>query len=307
MSDLRAFAQDYPHQIIGNSVVIQADCMAWLARLPESSLHAIVTDPPYGVKEYEETQLAKRLEQRRGIWRIPPAFDGHQRAPLPRFAALSDKERRALEEFFVAWASLAVRALRPGGHAIIASNTLLSQLTFSAFVKGGFEFRGQIIRVVRTLRGGDRPKNAEDEFAEVCTLPRSNFEPWALLRKPLPPKMTVSDCLREYQTGALRRSPNGSPFNDLIPSGRTPQRERAIADHPSLKPQALMRQLVYAVLPLGVGIVADPFMGSGATVAAAEALGLSALGVERNPDYYRMSLNAIPRLAALTEQFTLLE
>jgi len=119
--------------------------------------------------------------------------------------------------------------------------------------------------------------------------------------------MTVSDCLREYQTGALRRLPSGSPFNDLIASGRTPQREREIANHPSLKPQALMRQLVYAVLPLGVGVVADPFIGSGATVAAAEALRLSALGVERNADYYQMSLSAIPRLAALTEQFTLLE
>ena len=169
MVDLRAFTQDYPHQVIGNSVVIQADCMAWLARLPENSLHAIVTDPPYGVKEYEEEQLAKRFERRGGVWRIPPAFDGHQRAPLPRFTALSDKERRTLEDFFITWASLAVRALHPGGHAIVASNTLLSQLTFSALVKGGFEFRGQIIRVVRTLRGGDRPKNAEDEFADVCT------------------------------------------------------------------------------------------------------------------------------------------
>lgn len=313
MANPQALIFDFQHHVIGNSVVIHADCMAWLARLPENSLHAIVTDPPYGVKEYEETQLIKRTNGRGGVWRIPPAFDGHKRAPLPRFTALTEREKRDLERFFVDWAQLALRALRPGGHLIIASNALLSQLTFSALVSGGFEFRGQIIRLVRTLRGGDRPKNAEDEFEGVCTLPRGNYEPWGLFRKALPSKMTVSECLREYQTGALRRMPDGSPFNDLIPSGRTPRHERQIANHPSLKPQAFMRKLVYAALPLGVGIVADPFMGSGATIAAAEALGLTAIGVERNSTYYQMSLTAIPRLAALptprkhSDQLRLLE
>ena len=34
------------------------------------------------------------------------------------------------------------------------------------------EFRSQIIRLVRTLRGGDRPKNFEEEFADVSSLPK---------------------------------------------------------------------------------------------------------------------------------------
>jgi hypothetical protein len=52
-------------------------------------------------------------------------------------------------------------------------------------------------------------------------------------------------------------------FWTFIASERTPARERKIAGHPSLKPQSLLRQLVYSVLPLGTGVVADPFMGSG--------------------------------------------
>ena len=86
--------------------------------------------------------------------------------------------------------------------------------------------------------------------------------------------MRVSDCLREDGTGGLRRTPDGKPFSDVLLSARTPRRERQIASHPSLKPQAFMRQLVHAVLPLGEGVILDPFMGSGSTVAAAEALGL---------------------------------
>ena len=161
------------------------------------------------------------------------------------------------------------------------------------------EFRGQVIRLVRTLRGGDRPKNAEEEFPDVCTLPRGGYEPWGIFRKPLPEGMRVSDCLRKYQTGGLRRKPNGAPFEDVIDSERTPQQEREIADHPSLKPQSFLRQIVYASLPLGEGIVVDPFMGSGSTVAAAEAIGYSCIGVERHPEYYAMSIRAIPLLSGL--------
>ena len=38
------------------SLIIHADCFEWMEHLPEESLHAIVTDPPYGVKEYDFDQ-----------------------------------------------------------------------------------------------------------------------------------------------------------------------------------------------------------------------------------------------------------
>ena len=299
---LESFALDYRSDVIGKARIIHADCLEWLGRIPENSIHAIVTDPPYGVKEYDFDQISKRENGNGGIWRIPPAFDGHTRSPLPRFTALNEKERRQITTFFTEWAKVAVHALRPGGHVFIASNAFLSQLVFAALINGGFEFRGELIRLVRTLRGGDRPKNAEKEFPLVSSLPRGCYEPWGVLRKPMPSGMKVSDCLREFQTGGLRRAPDGNPFCDVIVSGRTPQKEKTIADHPTLKPQALMRQLVYAVLPLGVGIITDPFMGSGSTIAAAEALGLQSIGVERYADYYETSRTAIPQLAGITIQ-----
>jgi site-specific DNA-methyltransferase (adenine-specific) len=299
MSSLTRFAIDYQHQHVGNSMIVHADCFEWLGRLPENSLHGVVTDPPYGVKEYEFDQLEKRANGNGGVWRIPPSFDGHTRSPLPRFTALNEKERKQLYRFFVEWAKVVKHALRPGGHVFIACNSFLCQFVYAALVEGGLEFRGQMIRVVRTLRGGDRPKNAEEEFPDVCSLPRGCYEPWGILRKPMPPKMKVSDCLREYQTGGLRRLPEGLPFSDLIESARTSQKEREIANHPSLKPQALLRELVYSVLPLGEGIVADPFMGSGSTIAAAESQGIVAVGAEKNKEYYDLAKTAIPRLSEL--------
>lgn len=97
----------------------------------------------------------------------------------------------------------------------------------------------------------------------------------------------------------MRRYTEDLPFEDVIISERTPQRERAIAGHPSIKPQSFLRRMVYASLPLGVGVVADPFMGSGSTIAAAEAIGLCGVGVERYQDYFDMAGVAIPRLKRL--------
>ena len=299
MSKMVDLALDYDVRRIGGSILLNADCFEWLAKVPENTLHAIVTDPPYGVKEFDDHELMKRAKGKGGVWRIPPSFDGCMRAPLPRFTAHNPKEKERLRKFFEDWAALATRALRPGGHVIIATSSIVAALLYGALTKGGLEFRGQLMRTVRTLRGGDRPKNAHQEFPNVCVVPRGCYEPWGLFRKPLPADMKVSDCLRDFQTGGLRRLANGNPFEDLIENERTPRREKDIADHPSLKPQSFMRLLVYAALPLGVGVVVDPFMGAGSTVAAAEAVGISAMGVERNHQYFELATKAIPRLKAI--------
>ncbi len=293
------FTFGFPTVEVGASRLIHADCFEWLRRVPKDSIHAIVTDPPYGVKEYDSDQLEKRANGKGGIWRIPPSFDGSNRQPLPRFTALDPAERARLRAFFVEWAALAATALRPGGHVFIATNAFVSQLVFGALVESGLEFRGEIIRLVRTLRGGDRPKNAETEFSGVCSMAKGCYEPWGILRKPLRPGMRVSDCLREFQTGGLRRYLNDKPFEDVILSERTPRLERDIADHPSLKPQSLMRRLVYAALPLGQGVVVDPFMGGGSTIAAANAVGVSAVGIERDQAFFELARHAVPRLARL--------
>jgi len=299
MTDTSEFAFNYEAQSIGQSMIVRADCFEWLSKVPENTIHAIVTDPPYGVKEYDSYELEKRARGKGGVWRIPPSFDGSIRAPLPRFTAHSDQELERLVRFFKEWAQLVVRVLRPGGHVFIATSSIVAPLLYDSLRKGGLEFRAQIIRTVRTLRGGDRPKNAHEEFPDVCVLPKGCYEPWGLFRKPLLPGMTVSDCLRKFQTGGLRRLADGSPFEDIVQSERTPAREKQIANHPSLKPQSFMRLLVYAALPLGSGTIVDMFMGAGSTIAAAEAVRIQAIGIERSPEYFKLAAAALPRLSAV--------
>jgi site-specific DNA-methyltransferase (adenine-specific) len=282
--------------------LIHADCMKWLAECPPNSFHACITDPPYGLIEYQTDNLAKRRNGRGGVWRIPPSFDGSQRQPLPRFTVLSESDLKNLSGFFFEWARLLRPVLVPGAHVFIASNPLVSHLVWSSLTEAGLEKRGEIIRLVRTFRGGDRPKGAEAEFSEVSAMPRSAFEPWGLFRKPF--EGTLAENLRQWGTGGLRRPNADIPFTDVIPSGRTPQNERTIAPHPSLKPQKFLRQLTWAALPLNTGSILDPFAGSGSTLAAAEALNYESVGIEIDAEYYALAKKVVPKLAAFSNRIS---
>jgi site-specific DNA-methyltransferase (adenine-specific) len=276
------------------------DCLAWMQARAARSIEAIVTDPPYGLREYSELEQGKLRSGYGGVWRIPPALDGAKRSPLPRFTVLTREEQTELAAFFSIFAERAFAVLVPGGHVFIASHPLLSHLVYGPLMQAGFEKRGEVIRLVQTLRGGDRPKNAHAEFSDVSVMPRSAWEPWGLFRKPCEGR--VQDNLRKWKTGGLRRPSATLPFLDVIRSAPTRPEERRLAAHPSLKPQAFMRQIVRAALPLGQGTVLDPFLGGGSTIAAALAVGYASIGIELDPSYFELAKAGIPQLAALAVQ-----
>jgi site-specific DNA-methyltransferase (adenine-specific) len=277
--------------------LILGDCFDWLEKRAPDSVHGVVTDPPYTVTEFSAKELRKMRAGKGGVWRIPPSFGGSQRRPVPRFSVLTGEQIEALREYFLEFARRLIRVVRPGGHLLIASTPLVSYVVAGAIVEAGFERRGEVIRLgTITMRGGDRPKNAEKEFPHVSVMPRGAYEPWLLFRRPLAER-TVAENLRAWSTGALRRAAPDLPFFDVIQSGKTPEAERRMADHPSLKPQAFLRQVVWSILPLGTGVVLDPFAGSGSTLAAAEAIDYNSIGIERDAHFYQVARDAIPQLA----------
>jgi site-specific DNA-methyltransferase (adenine-specific) len=281
----------------GRARLVLADCIDWLDSQRANSVQAVVTDPPYGLVEYSAEEQHKLRQGRGGVWRIPPSFDGARRAPLPRFTVLRPADLAALERFFLAWGRGLLRVLVPGANVVVASNPLLSHLVSGALARAGLERRGELVRLVMTMRGGDRPKAAHVEFSDVSVMPRSMWEPWLLFRRPLEGR--AQDNLRRWGTGGFRRISDERPFGDVIESAPTRAAERELANHPSLKPQAFLRRVVRGVLPLGTGVVLDPFAGSGSTLAAAEAVGYASLGIERDAQYFELAREAIPKLAAL--------
>ena len=281
----------------GQASMVLAECNSWLDEQAPNTMHAVVTDPPYGLLEYSDSEQEKLRQGRGGVWRIPPSFDGSRRSPLPRFTVLKADDLVALDRFFFSWARSLLRVLVPGANVVVASNPLLSYIVSGSLARAGLERRGEIARLTMTMRGGDRPKAAHIEFEDVSVMPRSMWEPWLLFRKPLDGR--VQDNLRKWGTGGFRRVSAARPFGDVIESAPTRSVERKLAPHPSLKPQAFLRKVVRGALPLGKGVVLDPFAGSGSTLAAAEAVGYASTGIERDPYYFDLASEALPRLAAL--------
>mgnify|MGYP001577132723 CR=1 FL=1 len=282
---------------VGGATLYHSDCFEWLERQKDNSIHAVVTDPPYGLYEYSPEQQLKLRAGRGGVWRIPPSYDGHKRSQLPSFTTLTPEQLERLRIFFVAWSKLLLLRLVPGANIVVASNPLLSYIVSSAMAESGLERRGEIIRLTMTMRGGDRPKAAHKEFAGVSVMPRSMWEPWLVFRKPIEGR--VQDNLRKWRTGGFRRPSSDKPFGDVIASSPTRTSERKIAPHPSLKPQRFLRQIVRAVLPLGEGTILDPFAGSGSTLAAAEACGYQSIGIESDETYFHMAAKSILRLSLI--------
>ena len=69
--------------------LFHADCFHWLRERQPGSLHAVCTDPPYGILEFTEKEIAKLRAGRGGVWRLPPTIGGSRRDPLPRFTILT--------------------------------------------------------------------------------------------------------------------------------------------------------------------------------------------------------------------------
>ena len=277
--------------------LLHADCLETLPTLPPDSVHAVCTDPPFAGTEFDPEHLGSLRAGAPGIWRVPTT--GKFKSPLPKSYALGPRAREQAARYYDRLGAALLRPLRPGGHVLVATLPALQHLVASRLEAQGLEVRGTIVRLLSSFRGGDRPKGAEAEFADLSVVPRSAHEPWVLLRKPFSER-TAAQNLRRWGTGALRRAAREDPVWDVIPCGRVRAEERAIAPHPCLKPQAYLRRVVRMLLPTGEGVVLDPFMGSGSTVAAALAIGADAIGIERDLAYYEMAERAIRRLAAMS-------
>jgi len=219
----------------------------------------------------------------RSWWRLAFAPD-HRREPAatrsPGFTILTDAQKNQLKLFFRDWGSLLMPALVPGAHVCVAGHPMLQPLVQVAMAEAGFEIRPALMRLYFSFRGRRPPQEWRTGIPEVCVTPKGAYEPWMLFRKPISER-TVADNLRRWKTGGLRRLSWTARCPMPSPAGRTPDREAAISDHPCLKPQHFMRILVRALLPLGEGVLLDTFMGSGSTIAAADA---SATPIPRHRD-----------------------
>lgn len=73
------------------------------------------------------------------------------------------------------------------------------------------------------------------------------------------------------------------------------------AGHPTQKPLDVIRPAILHACPEG-GIVADPFVGSGTTIIAAEQVGRRCIAVELDPKFCALALERVHRLGFTIER-----
>lgn len=302
------------------------DSRAILPTLPDASVDAVVTDPPYELgfmgKTWDGSGIAYDVE----LWRE------------------------------------CLRVLKPGGHLLAFGGTRTYHRLVCAIEDAGFEVRDSLHWVYGS--GFPKSRNLAGDWNGWGTALKPAHEPIVLARKSL--TGTVAGNVTTYGTGALNidgcrvtgvvrqvtqgvtraasegyavfgcgkdlraeiglsqphaagRWPTnalfghgpecvdggdcqpGCPVDDIgdphrfFPvfryQAKAPTRERPRLDdgtaHPTVKPLELMRWLVRLVTPPG-GTVLDPFAGSGATLEAAALEGFRSIGVEQHGPYVEM-------------------
>ena len=303
------------------------DCLDALRQLPDASVDAVVTDPPYGL-----SFMGKK-------W---------------------DYDVPSVE----VWAEC-LRVLKPGGHLLAFAGTRTQHRMAVRIEDAGFEIRDMIAWVYGS--GFPKSHNLSGEWQGWGTALKPALEPITVARKPLSGTvaatvlehgtgaLNVDGCRVGTDGGcagagadALRPGGrvfgsglNGS-FAPTVPGlGRWPanlihdggegaagllgeaarffyspkadgtdrnegldgparaagvgaMRDGGRASkprvniHPTVKPTDLMQYLCRLVTPPG-GTVLDPFMGSGSTGKAAQMEGFRFIGCERDPDYFAIA------------------
>jgi hypothetical protein len=176
-------------QLIRGSVmtdqIIQGDCLEVLRGLPDCSVDAIVTDPPYGLSK--EPNVVEVLNH----WIVGDDYkhkgSGFMQAAWDSFVPGPS----VWKEVF--------RVLKPGGHLLAFAGTRTQDLMAISLRMAGFEFRDCLMWAFGS--GFPKSHNLDGDWQGWGSALKPAYEPILLMRKPSP--LTIADTVQEWGTGAI--------------------------------------------------------------------------------------------------------
>lgn len=141
---------------------------------------------------------------------------------------------------------------------------------------------------------------ADDQCDIECAIKALDEQSGTLKSGNLDPHHKINASNNKSMSGANQtRSPRQSFGGDSGGASRffycakiSTSERGAGNNHPTVKPKKLMSYLCKLITPHG-GVVLDPFMGSGSTGIAASADGFGFIGIEREPDYFKIAQKRI--------------
>lgn len=159
--------------------IIEGDCLEVMAAMEPASVDAVVTDPPYGLafmgKAWDSFRAAdmpmRRNAAQDAVNTGASRQGGRQRAGRDYQRRMA-RDLRAYAEWCEAWASEALRVLKPGGHMLAFGGTRTYHRLTSGIEDAGFEIRDSIL----TLRGGDAAELSPSPVAWLYGSGRPAFQ-----------------------------------------------------------------------------------------------------------------------------------
>ncbi|MGV0663707.1 DNA methyltransferase [Mycobacteroides chelonae] len=127
------------------------DCLDVLRELPDNSVDAVVTDPPYGIrfmgKAWDGADIEERAARGRETSPMPEGIGGPQGGYRSRAAEAGRYDlsaNAAFGEWCRQWATECLRILKPGGHLLAFGGSQTWHRLSSGIEDAGFEIRDSI-------------------------------------------------------------------------------------------------------------------------------------------------------------------
>ena len=249
--------------------ILQGDCLARLAELPDNSVDLVFADPPYNL------QLKNELH-RPDQSKVDAVTDDWDK--FDSFAAY--------DAFTRAWLAEAQRILKPSGtlwvigsyHNIFRVGTALQDL--------GYWILNDIIwRKTNPMPNfrGTRFTNAHETL--IWAAPDENATGYTFNYQAM---KTLNDDVQMRSDWSL----------PICNGGERLKGEGGDKLHPTQKPEALLHRILLATSQ-PEDIVLDPFFGTGTTGAVAKKLGRHFIGIEAEADYAEAAMQRIGRIEKL--------
>lgn len=291
--------------------LVLGDSIALLKELPDNSVHAIISDIPYGIG-VEDWDVLHENTNHAYLGASPAQLKARsvfakRGKPINGWSAADRAIPRQYQEWCESWADEWARVLVPGGSALVFAGRRLQHRCITALEDSGFSLKDQLAWIKNSAphraqrlsvvfdRRGDSQSSADWSGWRLGNL-RPRFEPVIWATKPYKRGTTIADNALKFGVGAYSPDALSSLGNeDASNILRSPSGPREEKIHPTQKPVRLMEALVRLVTKPGQ-VVLDPFAGSASTLVAANNMGRDFVGFEINPEYHRL---ANERLASL--------
>ncbi|MCX7049680.1 MAG: DNA methyltransferase [Candidatus Sumerlaeota bacterium] len=283
------------------NIIYKGDCTDILKTLPNDSIAACITDPPYNYefigREWDHEEIKRRITRIQNASTIVKNIPyGSGLAGGVRNERWYERNRENVLEYMKwiqNWGAEVFRVCKAGAYIAVFSSTRSAAHLQVALENEGFYSRDCLVfrrhagipkglNIERKLEKDNDPCSAEWRGWHSCL--RNEWEAIVLLQKPL--INNYIQTIKENGIGLIKAINFDGSFQSNILEGYQRDPIEANNGHCTVKPMLLMKKLIQMFVPISRNnIVIDPFCGTGSTLIAAQILSVPYIGIEIENEY----------------------